>query len=216
MQNYQVWHQTICPRGCKVTLAAFVANGLFSTVRFQMKPQIVFSRRCIVTFGYICLIFQHFSSRFSHWHPSNQSHNFLYYAPLPLCDLLCPNCCFKLSQIYYWLLISNNQNSLLFYGMLSLFQFKGKFLGERKYLCQISWKKRILQKKWLDRTIDWFFNQICWSNGCLVLCQMSNEKEKKEKPFFLQSWKKYPLLCYWACSSTYEFYHKITVYTLIH
>ena len=39
--------QNICPRGCKVTLVAFV--WLFSTVCCQMSPQIAYPRRCIVT-----------------------------------------------------------------------------------------------------------------------------------------------------------------------
>ena len=39
--------QNICPRGCKVTLVAFI--WLFSTVFYQMCPQTVCPRGCIVT-----------------------------------------------------------------------------------------------------------------------------------------------------------------------
>ena len=151
-----------CLRICKVTLVAFV--WLFSTVRFQMCPQISCMRRGIVALvafvwffsavplkllhkrmqihiGFIFLTFlhcvisnassnglylkihsrigciyatqrQYFSSGFSHLHPPNQDNN-QDFAPLPLLCLFFPNCCFKLSQIYHWLFVSNNHNCLL-------------------------------------------------------------------------------------------------------
>ena len=55
-----------------------------------------------------------------HLHPSNQSHNFQDFAPLPMFVMFCPNGCFKLSQIYHWLLVSNNYNCFVFHGILSL------------------------------------------------------------------------------------------------
>ena len=55
---------------------------------------------------------QYFSSGFSHLHPPNQDNN-QDFAPLPLLCLFFPNCCFKLSQIYHWLFVSNNHNCLL-------------------------------------------------------------------------------------------------------
>ena len=41
-----MFSQTVCPSGCKVTLVAFV--WLFSSVHFQMSPQIGFLSRCKV------------------------------------------------------------------------------------------------------------------------------------------------------------------------
>ena len=46
MSFHMSW-KIFCPRGCIVTLAAFV--WLFSTVRFQMCPQMACLRGCIVT-----------------------------------------------------------------------------------------------------------------------------------------------------------------------
>ena len=91
---------------------------------------------CIYVISWHC---QYFSSGFSHLHPANQSSNF----PLAvLCVVFCPNCCFKLSQINHWLLVSHNQKCFLFHGILSLFhKKKGKCLGGRKYIWQISCKK---------------------------------------------------------------------------
>ena len=43
----QMYSQAVCPRGCIVTLVAFV--WLFSTVGFQMSPQIACLRGCKVT-----------------------------------------------------------------------------------------------------------------------------------------------------------------------
>ena len=45
--HFQMSPQMGCPRGCIITLVAFV--WLFSTVHFQMCPQIVCPRRGIVT-----------------------------------------------------------------------------------------------------------------------------------------------------------------------
>ena len=45
--RFQMCPQMACPRGCIVTLVAFV--WLFSTVRFQMCPQIPCLKGCIVT-----------------------------------------------------------------------------------------------------------------------------------------------------------------------
>ena len=46
--RFQMSPQTACPRGCIVTLVAFVR--LFSAVRYQMTPQIAFPRISKVTF----------------------------------------------------------------------------------------------------------------------------------------------------------------------
>ena len=86
--------------------------------------------------GYICSTFQHFSSGFSHLHPSNKSHDFQDFVPLPRCLVLNPKCCFKLNQNYHWLLVSNNQNCFLFQALLSLFHFKANFLVREN----TSWK----------------------------------------------------------------------------
>ena len=47
---------------------------------------------------------------------------------------------------------------------------------------------------------DFFFN--LYSQAYLDITK-ALWKRKKLKPFFLQSWKKYLHLCYWACNSTY-------------
>ena len=45
--RFQMPPQIVCPRGCKVTLVAFV--WLFSSVCLQMCPQMVWIRGCIIT-----------------------------------------------------------------------------------------------------------------------------------------------------------------------
>ena len=84
-----------CPRGCKITFIA--CDGLFSTVHFQMFPQIACNRRGIFTLAAFFLKYWHhllFSSGFFLLHPLNQGHKFPF-VPLPLCVVFCPNGCFK-------------------------------------------------------------------------------------------------------------------------
>ena len=86
--------------------------------------------------GYICLIWWHcqlFSSGLSHLNPSNQSHNFQDFAPLPMCVVFCPNGCFKLSQIYHWLLVSNNFNCFPWHTF-TFSLLNGTCLGGIKYM----------------------------------------------------------------------------------
>ena len=86
----------------------------------------LFSEKMHSHIGCICLILWHcqvFPSGWSHLHTSNQSHNFQDFAPLPMFVIFCPNGCFKLSQIYHWLLVSNNYNCFVFHGILSLFHY---------------------------------------------------------------------------------------------
>ena len=61
---FHVCHQLACPNGHKVALIAFV--WLFSTVRFQMRPQIAYLKRCCLEkmyshIGCICLTILHYA-----------------------------------------------------------------------------------------------------------------------------------------------------------
>ena len=118
---FQVSPQTVCTRRCIVTLVAFV--WFFSTACFQRSLQNYCPRGrnlTLVAFVWLfstvhwCIVtlvtFVWFNDIASCLHPSNQSHNFQDFAPLPMCAVFWPNGCFKLSQIYHWLLVSNNYN----------------------------------------------------------------------------------------------------------
>ena len=70
--------------------------------------------------GCICGVQLHcqlFSYGFLHLHPLKKSNNFPF-VWLPFCVVLCPNDCFKLSQIYDWLLVCKCK---VCHGILSLF-----------------------------------------------------------------------------------------------
>ena len=110
--------------------------------------------------------------------------------------MLCPNCCFKLNQIYYWFLISNNQNCLLFYGMLSLFQFKGKFLVRKNTCIKFREKKDL---DWIGPMPNyptpplppypqWNFDQKNWWNDEEVGEKIS--VKIGEKSWWTNWWKK--------------------------
>ena len=53
--RFQMCPQSACLRECRITLVAFV--WLFSTVSFQMCPQIVCSRGCIITLATFVWLF---------------------------------------------------------------------------------------------------------------------------------------------------------------
>ena len=74
--------------------------------------------------GCICGVQLHcqlFSYGFLHLHPLKKSNNFPL-VWLPFCVVLCPNDCFKLSQIHHWLLVSKCK---VFHDILSLFSCIG-------------------------------------------------------------------------------------------
>ena len=104
-----------------VTLVTFV--WLFSTVHLQMLPQIVCPRRCIVTL--VAFVwFNDIASCFLQDICILQTKVIIVKILLHCectCIVFCPNGCFKLSQIYLWLLVFNNYNCLVFHDILSLF-----------------------------------------------------------------------------------------------
>ena len=87
--RFQMCPQIACMGGCILTLVALV--WLFSTVCFQMLSQIACPRRCIVALGAFLWLFS-----IVHFQMSFQFER-MYFVPRPLCIVLCPKGCFKLN-----------------------------------------------------------------------------------------------------------------------
>ena len=113
----------------------------FLHCEFSNDPSNRLHNRMHSCIGCICLTFLYCvvlnSSGFSHLHPSNQSNHFQGFAPFPLCVVFCPNCCFKLIQIYHWLLVSNITIVFFFFNeYFHFFIIKKALVGKIQMSCQ--------------------------------------------------------------------------------
>ena len=128
-----------------------------------MCPQITCTGRCIVTL----VAFMWLNGIVSIFHicilqTKHQIHYFQEFAPSPLCFVFCPNCCFKLSKIYYWLLVSNNHK------------------------CQFSWHTfTFLIRKHLPRSVRWLVRQsVTFSDfHCIGVYEPSQSVPRDLWPF---------------------------------
>jgi len=92
------------------------SNGLFEKMHSHIDCIFLIQSHC-----------QSFPSRLSNLRLSNQSHNLQEFVPMPQLVVICPNGCFKLSQIYDWQSVTFAWQTFTFSWLMSGWQMSQKW-----------------------------------------------------------------------------------------